>query len=110
VPVSAKKKTVSSALKASRSSPSPLAGEGRGGGSASRGGPRVHKPHLDELHGPESLPFHDNPTLPTKPFGSSSRIILPTGSRQSGGLIWTIAAIERRSTGETGWVEEEVNS
>jgi excinuclease ABC subunit B len=36
------------------------------------------------MHGPESLPFHDNPTLPTKPFGSSSRIIRPTDSRQSG--------------------------
>ncbi|WP_316174390.1 MULTISPECIES: excinuclease ABC subunit UvrB [unclassified Bradyrhizobium] len=94
------------------SSPSPLAGEGWGGGSASRGGrgggksrntdpllpshdeitggsssrtsSKVHKPHLDEMHGPESLPYRPNPKLPEKPFGSSSRIIQPTNSRDSG--------------------------
>lgn len=69
LPVSAmKKKTVSSALKAS------------GGGSGSR----VHKPHLDEMHGPESLPYRESRALPSKPFGSTSRIIQPTDSRQSG--------------------------
>ncbi|MBB4429185.1 excinuclease ABC subunit B [Bradyrhizobium sp. CIR48] len=69
LPVSAmKKKTVGSALKAS------------GGG----GGSKVHKPHLDEMHGPESLPYRENQTLPSKPFGSTSRIIQPTDSRQSG--------------------------
>ena len=69
LPVSAmKKKTVSSALKAS------------GGGSGSK----VHKPHLDEMHGPESLPYREKQTLPAKPFGSTSRIIQPTDSRQSG--------------------------
>ncbi|WP_315744063.1 MULTISPECIES: excinuclease ABC subunit UvrB [unclassified Bradyrhizobium] len=93
------------------SSPSPLAGEGRGGGSASRGGrgggksrntdpllpsyeditggssrsgSKVHKPHLDEMHGPESLPYRPNPKLPEKPFGATSRIIQPTNSRDSG--------------------------
>src|SRR5262249_19705957 len=86
LPVSAmKKKTVQSALKASRSaSPSPLAGEGRGGGSTSRGGSRVHKPHLDEMHGPESLPFRGDRALPAKPFGGTSRIIQPTNSQHSG--------------------------
>lgn len=69
LPVTAmKKKTVSSALKAS-------------GGSS---GSKVHKPHLDEMHGPESLPYRANPSLPSKPFGSTSRIIQPTDSRQSG--------------------------
>lgn len=69
LPVSAmKKKTVSSALKAS------------GGGSGSK----VHKPHLDEMHGPESLPYRESQNLPSKPFGSTSRIIQPTDSRQSG--------------------------
>src|SRR5438067_3786787 len=41
--------------------PSPLVGEslpptgsgGQGGGSTSRAGSKVHKPHLDEMHGPE---------------------------------------------------------
>ncbi|QDF41940.1 excinuclease ABC subunit UvrB [Bradyrhizobium symbiodeficiens] len=69
LPVSAmKKKTVGSALKAS------------GGGSGSK----VHKPHLDEMHGPESLPYRENRALPSKPFGGESRIIQPTDSRQSG--------------------------
>ncbi|MBR0985277.1 excinuclease ABC subunit UvrB [Bradyrhizobium liaoningense] len=69
LPVSAmKKKTVGSALKAS------------GGGSGSK----VHKPHLDEMHGPESLPYRENRALPAKPFGGESRIIQPTDSRQSG--------------------------
>ncbi|WP_084292989.1 excinuclease ABC subunit UvrB [Bradyrhizobium sp. WSM3983] len=70
LPVSAmKKRTVSSALKAS-------------GGSSS--GSKVHKPHLDEMHGPESLPYRENQALPSRPFGSTSRIIQPTDSRQSG--------------------------
>lgn len=47
-------------------------------------GSRVHKPHLDEMHGPESLPYRESPSLPAKPFGSTSRIIQPTDSRQSG--------------------------
>ncbi|GLH81144.1 UvrABC system protein B [Bradyrhizobium sp. SSBR45G] len=72
------------------SSPSPLAGEGRGGGSTSPGGrggstgSKVHKPHLDEMHGPESLPYRPNAKLPAKPFGGSSKIIQPTNSRESG--------------------------
>ncbi|MBK3660587.1 excinuclease ABC subunit UvrB [Bradyrhizobium diazoefficiens] len=70
LPVNAmKKKTVSSALKASG-----------GGGSGSK----VHKPHLDEMHGPESLPYRESATLPSKPFGGTSRIIQPTDSKQSG--------------------------
>jgi excinuclease ABC subunit B len=66
--------------------PSPLAGEGQGGGptSRARSGSKVHKPHLDEMHGPESLPYRANRTLPAKPFGSTSKIIQPTNSRESG--------------------------
>src|SRR6201994_351133 len=68
LPVSAmKKKTVQSALKAS-----------------GRSGSRVHKPHLDEMHGPESLPFRAGRSLPAKPFGGDSRIIQPTSSQHSG--------------------------
>jgi excinuclease ABC subunit B len=78
-----------SATKKHSASPSP----GGGGSRAARGGvkgagnaspSKVHKPHLDEMHGPESLPFRENPALPKKPFGGSSRIIQPTDSRQSG--------------------------
>jgi excinuclease ABC subunit B len=78
------------------SSPSPLVGSeasearsgGRGGGSTSRGRSKVHKPHLDEMHGPESLPYRPNrahqrkrdDTDPT----TGSKIFQPTDSRQSG--------------------------
>jgi excinuclease ABC subunit B len=73
------------------SAPSPLAGSeasearsrGRGGGSTSRSS-KVHKPHLDEMHGPESLPFRPEAAKPVKPFGSTSKVIQPTDSRQSG--------------------------
>src|SRR6202042_2968243 len=46
-----------SGVSGATTSPSPSAGEGRGGGSTSRSPSKVHKPHLDEMHGPESLPF-----------------------------------------------------
>ncbi|MEH2613940.1 excinuclease ABC subunit B [Bradyrhizobium sp. AZCC 1693] len=102
LPVSAmKKKGVQSALKASRSgapaSPSPrpsrgrdersslLEGRGEGHPSASRGGSKVHKPHLDEMHGPESLPYRPTGAKPRKPEpASGSKIFQPTDSRQSG--------------------------
>jgi excinuclease ABC subunit B len=83
------------------SSPSPLRGgstgeAGRGGGKSRRDDPllpsreelggssKVHKPHLDEMHGPESLPYRANRALPEKPFGGDSRIIQPTSSQHSG--------------------------
>ena len=91
LPVSAmKKKGVSSALKASRaggaSAPSPRSsrGEGRGEGLSPQGGPssKVHKPHLDEMHGPESLPFRPDGAKPRRPdLGSGSKIFQPTDSR-----------------------------
>jgi excinuclease ABC subunit B len=57
----------------------------RGGNNTPRGiASKVHKPHLDEMHGPESLPFRPDGALPAKPFGGDSRIIQPTDSRQSG--------------------------
>ncbi len=101
LPVSAMKKRGGSARGGS-SSPSPLlsaealakadAGEGRGGGSTSRGGrnnpaSKVHKPHLDEMHGPESLPYRPGRTPSRKPDAASdsgSKIFQPTDSRQSG--------------------------
>jgi excinuclease ABC subunit B len=73
------------------SSPSPRSsrGEGRGEGR-STGGPstsRVHKPHLDEMHGPESLPYRPGRAKPSRDdtdAGSGSKIFQPTDSRQSG--------------------------
>jgi excinuclease ABC subunit B len=58
-------------------------GEGRHTGSASTAS-KVHKPHLDEMHGPESLPYRAGNELPKKPFGSTSKVFQPTDSRQSG--------------------------
>ncbi|SHL22250.1 Excinuclease ABC subunit B [Bradyrhizobium lablabi] len=76
------------------SSPSPRSsrGEGRGEGhpSTSRGASKVHKPHLDEMHGPESLPYRPGRATARKPSpddigaGSGSKIFQPTDSRQSG--------------------------
>lgn len=92
LPVSAmKKKGVSAALKASGAASSPSPRPSRGGGlgegrpaAGASGGSKVHKPHLDEMHGPESLPYRENRSPPSKPFGGDSRIIQPTDSRQSG--------------------------
>ena len=71
LPVSAmKKKSVSSAIKAS---------------AGGRSGSKVHKPHLDEMHGPESLPFRPGGAKPRKPeTAGGSKIFQPTNSRQSG--------------------------
>jgi len=80
---------------AGASSPSPRSsrGEGRGEGRSTGGASsasRVHKPHLDEMHGPESLPYRANRATPRKPSldnpgaGSGSKIFQPTDSRQSG--------------------------
>jgi excinuclease ABC subunit B len=71
-------------------SPSPPAGEGRGGGSTSRSPSKVHKPHLDEMHGPESLPYRPGRAESRKPArddsspDTGSKIFQPTDSRQSG--------------------------
>jgi excinuclease ABC subunit B len=81
------------------SSPSPGGGGSRAKGE--RGGvkslrddspsaSRVHKPHLDEMHGPESLPYRPGRAPARKPSpddtgaGSGSKIFQPTDSRQSG--------------------------
>jgi excinuclease ABC subunit B len=77
------------------SSPSPRSsrGEGRGEGRSTGGASgtsKVHKPHLDEMHGPESLPFRPNRPAPRRPSpddtgaSSGSKIFQPTDSRQSG--------------------------
>src|SRR5216684_2517609 len=50
---------------------------------------RVHKPHLDEMHGPESLPYRPNRATSRKPSPddtgatSESRIFQPTSSREA---------------------------
>jgi excinuclease ABC subunit B len=73
------------------SSPSPRSsrGEGRGEGRSTGGAAsKIHKPHLDEMHGPESLPYRPSRATPRKPdepdAGSGSKIFQPTDSRQSG--------------------------
>jgi excinuclease ABC subunit B len=95
------------------SSPSPRSsrGEGRGEGlsptSGARGGAKsqrdpllpsvdevlsdksasskVRKPHLDEMHGPESLPYRPSGARPSKPAPvGGTKIFQPTDSRQSG--------------------------
>jgi excinuclease ABC subunit B len=75
------------------SSPSPLRGGstakgGRGGGTKedSSSASRVHKPHLDEMHGPESLPYRPGrkPSRDDSSPGTGSKIFQPTDSRQSG--------------------------
>jgi excinuclease ABC subunit B len=86
LPVSAmKKRGVTSAVKASGSS-----------------GSKVHKPHLDEMHGPESLPYRPNRKLPKRSVfdddgqsdgDSESRIWQPTSSKEAAGLT------KPRSTG-----------
>jgi excinuclease ABC subunit B len=100
LPASAMKKRGAS------SSPSPAGGRderssllgsraaGARGGVRSTGGAsatsKVHKPHLDEMHGPESLPYRPGRTTTRKPApddvgpSSGSKIFQPTDSRQSG--------------------------
>ncbi|ABD89663.1 excinuclease ABC subunit UvrB [Rhodopseudomonas palustris] len=74
------------------SSPSPLAGEGRGGGSKAAAS-RIHKPDLDEMgiaswH--EVMPDRKGRAKPRKPTldemgpGTESRIFQPKTSRESG--------------------------
>ncbi|MDI1262949.1 MAG: UvrB/UvrC motif-containing protein, partial [bacterium] len=85
LPVSAmKKKGVQTALKASRGGGS--SSRPRAGGPSGAGGSKVHKPHLDEMHGPESLPFRPDGARPHKPASDvgGSKIFQPTDSRQSG--------------------------
>jgi excinuclease ABC subunit B len=54
-------------------------------GGASSSASKVHKPHLDEMHGPESLPYRPDAAKPRKPeLGSGSKIFQPTNSRESG--------------------------
>jgi excinuclease ABC subunit B len=62
-------------------SPSPrLRGEGRGEGPS-----KVHKPHLAEMHGPESLPYRPGSRKPASgDIAPGSKIFQPTDSRQSG--------------------------
>jgi excinuclease ABC subunit B len=87
---SLKKRGGTSPARRGASVPSPLAGEGQGGGSTSRAASKIHKPHLDEMHGPESLPYRPGRASARKPPpddtgpGTGSKIFQPTDSRQSG--------------------------
>ncbi len=100
LPAGAMKKRGSSSPspRAGASSPSPRSSrgrderssllEGRGEGRATGGASvpsKVHKPHLDEMHGPESLPYRPGrkPARDDSPH-TGSKIFQPTDSRQSG--------------------------
>jgi excinuclease ABC subunit B len=78
---------------ASTPSPRSSRGEGWGEGRGRSGGApgsKIHKPHLDEMHGPESLPYRPGRTTSRKPSpddtrpATGSKIFQPTDSRQSG--------------------------
>jgi excinuclease ABC subunit B len=97
LPTNAMKKRggASASPRAGASSPSPrLRGEGRGEGRSTGGAStsKVHKPHLDEMHGPESLPYRPGRAPSRKPphddspntGNPGSKIFQPTDSRQSG--------------------------
>jgi excinuclease ABC subunit B len=64
----------------------------RGGNNTPRAGgaSKVHKPHLDEMHGPESLPYRPGRDSSRKRSADEtgpspgSKIFQPTDSRQSG--------------------------
>ena len=77
----------------------PCGGGSGGGGSTSRGASKVHKPHLDEMHGPESLPYR--PAAPRRESPGSAAAAKsssqPTrGSRVlSSGLRRDRAAVRR---------------
>src|SRR6202011_1147198 len=69
--------------------------EGRGEGQSTGGASdasRVHKPHLDEMHGPESLPYPPTGATPPKPTldemvpGTESKIYRPTSTREANNL------------------------
>jgi excinuclease ABC subunit B len=65
-------------------------GASRGAGASSSSTSKVHKPHLDEMHGPESLPYRPGRAPQRKPspedtaLAGGSKIFQPTDSRQSG--------------------------
>ena len=112
------------------SSPSPRSsrGEGRDGGAAAavpaaktatplpsmdevlndKSTSKVHKPHLDEMHGPESLPYRPDRALPQKPapVGGTRFSSRPTSRSRarSSGLRHGRAEARR----EAGVVEEAV--
>jgi excinuclease ABC subunit B len=89
LPASSLKKRGGGAMRAGASSPSPRPsrGEGRSAGGASAAS-KIHKPHLDEMHGPESLPYRPGRTRKPAPDeqgpSTGSKIFQPTDSRQSG--------------------------
>jgi len=104
LPAAALKKRGGAMRGGGASAPSPRSsrGEGRGEGPPSTSPPvsKVHKPHLDEMHGPESLPYRPGRATARKPSPddiappSESRIFQPTSSRE--------AALGRSTGGKPG--------
>jgi hypothetical protein len=97
------------------SSPSPRSSRGEGRGEGRAHGwcqwihSKVHKPHLDEMHGPESLPFRPGGAKPRKPeLPARTKIFQPTDSRQSGPEFGPSPALQRRRTRPSRRMEEAV--
>ena len=124
LPISAmKKKSVSSVLKRAAAAvpllPRPvlhggrdersslLEGRGEGHPTGGASGSKVHKPHLDEMHGPKSLPYRPNRATPRKP-DSGSKIFQPTRLAAIRTRVRPRPALKRRRTGAPRWVEEAV--
>ena len=76
-----------------------------GGGSP---GSKVHKPHLDEMHGPESLPYRGERALPAKPFGGDKPDHPAERLAAVGPGVRAVPAVDRRRAGQARRVEEEV--
>ncbi len=80
---------------------------------ASRGGKtgsKVHKPHLDEMHGPESLPFRANRALPEKTLRRAKQNCPAQRFAPIRARVRPLPAFDRWRTGEKRRVEEEVDT
>ena len=96
------------------SSPSPRSsrGEGRGEGrhtGSATSTSKVHKPHLDEMHGPESLPYPPHSRAAGQACARRRQQDLPAHQlARIRPRVRPRAAIDRRRAGQTRRVEEAI--